>query len=304
MHVAKTPMLSGLTPVSRLLFTILLIIAVFSIIFFIGLLLAVPLFGKGFNDLTGSFSNYGDPHTMNLLRYLQVIQAFGLFILPALLAGYLFGGSSRSFLGLEKPTRPLVYLLVLTLLFTALPLINWMVSVNEMMKLPAALHGVEEWMKTTEAEAAKLTEAFMKMDSFGIFLFNFFMIAILPSVGEELLFRGVLQRLLRDWLGNAHTAIFLSAFLFSAMHMQFYGFLPRMILGMFFGYLFYWSGSLWLPIWAHLINNGSVIIFAYLAQHNLFIGNYENFGASDNLSVILVSSVISAMILFLIRKRL
>jgi membrane protease YdiL (CAAX protease family) len=77
-----------------------------------------------------------------------------------------------------------------------------------------------------------------------------------------------------------------------------------MMLGVLFGYLFYWSGSLWLPIWAHLINNGSVIIFAYLAQRGLFNGNYENFGSTDDLLVILFSVVISALVLLIIRKRL
>ena len=304
MQSAKTPLLGSLTPLTRIIFSILLIIVCFSILFFLWLLLAVPLFGTGIGEMMTGLSDYQDPRTMNLLRYLQVLQSFGLFIVPAILAGFLFEGSSSRFLGLGKPSKPLVYLLVLTLMFVALPFINWMVTLNEMLKFPASLHGIEDWMKSTEAEAAKLTEAFIRMDSFGIFLFNFFMIAMLPAVGEELLFRGLLQRLMRDWLGNVHVAIFLSALFFSAMHMQFYGFLPRMMLGMLFGYLFYWSGSLWLPIWAHLVNNGSVIIVAYMGQQGLLSGGYENFGSTDNLPVILLSIVITSMIIFIIRKRL
>jgi len=170
------------------------------------------------------------------------------------------------------------------------------------MKLPESLKGIEDWMKATETEAANLTGAFIKMDSIGLFLFNLLMIGVLPAIGEEMLFRGLLQRLLRDWFGNIHVAIFMAAFFFSAMHMQFYGFFPRMMLGVIFGYLFYWSGSLWVPIWAHFINNGSVIIFAWLAQHGVIKGDYESFGSSDNLFVILFSAVILGMVLFIIRR--
>lgn len=303
MQIAKPPLLGSLTPFTRILFSILLIIVCFSLIFFTGLLAAVPFTGLGLTDLMGNLSDYENPQTLNLLRYFQVLQSFALFIVPALVAGYLFHGSSVGYLGLRHPSNGVAFLLVFALMFAALPFINWMVTMNEMMKLPASLKEIEAWMKTTETEAARLTAAFIKMDSFGIFLFNFFMIALLPAVGEELLFRGLLQRLLRDWLGNVHVAIFLTALFFSAMHMQFYGFLPRMMLGVLFGYLFYWSGSLWLPIWAHLVNNGSVVIFAYLAQKGLFSGDYESFGATDNLLVVLISALTVAMVLFIIRKR-
>jgi membrane protease YdiL (CAAX protease family) len=129
------------------------------------------------------------------------------------------------------------------------------------------------------------------------------MIAILPAIGEEFMFRGLIQRLLKDWLGNIHLAIFISALLFSAMHMQFYGFFPRMVLGIMFGYMFYWTGSLWIPIFAHFIQNGLVVTVTYLGQQGIIGGDYENFGSTDNFLVILVSLLISAIILFILRKR-
>jgi membrane protease YdiL (CAAX protease family) len=116
------------------------------------------------------------------------------------------------------------------------------------------------------------------------------------------LFRGLLQRLLKEWLGNIHFAIFMAAFLFSAMHMQFYGFFPRMLLGIMFGYLFYWSGSLWVPICAHFINNGSAVIFSYLGQRGLLSGNYEDFGATENVFLILMSGLIIPVLFFFIYR--
>jgi membrane protease YdiL (CAAX protease family) len=159
---------------------------------------------------------------------------------------------------------------------------------------------MEDWMKGTEDEAAKLTDAFMKMPAFGGFIFNMVMIAVLPAIGEEFMFRGLLQRLLKEWLGNIHVAIFASAFLFSAMHMQFFGFFPRMFLGVMFGYLFYWSGSLWVPISAHFINNGSAVIFSYLGQHGILNGDYEDFGVTENVFFILLSGLAIIVLFFIV----
>lgn len=304
MNNVKSPLLVSLTPLTRIIFSILLIIVCFTIVFFVSILVAIPVFGMGLTEIMGGLTDFSDPHIMNLIRYLQVVQAFALFIIPALVAAFLFERNLTRFFGLGNPSQPLAYLLVFALMFAAMPFVSWMITLNEMLSLPGWLQGLEEWMRKTEAEGARLTEAFIQMDSFGLFLFNFFMIALLPAVGEELLFRGLFQQLLRDWLGNVHVAIFISALFFSAMHMQFFGFLPRMMFGIFFGYLFYWSGSLWLPIWAHLLNNGTVVILAYLSQIGFIGGDYETFGTSENILVIMISVVAVAFLLFLLRKRL
>ncbi len=303
MDFPKQPILESLTPFTRILFAILLIISSFAVTFFLGMVMASPLFGVGMKDILSALSDFENPVTLKLLKYFQVIQSFGLFIFPSLLAGYFFERSSKRYLCLDKPSKWLIYLLTLVLMLASLPLINWMVSVNDMMKLPEFLRGMEEWMKATEKEAAKLTEAFMQMPTVGSFLFNMLMIAVLPAIGEEFMFRGLIQRLLKEWLGNIHVAILIAALLFSAMHMQFYGFLPRLMLGIVFGYLFYWTGSLWIPIFAHFIQNGLVVTVTYLGQQGIIGGDYENFGSTGNILVILVSLIISAFILYILRKR-
>ena len=302
MDFRKQPILESLTPFTRLLFSILLVISCFATSFLLGMLLAGPLFGIGLKQLISSLSDLDDARVMPLLQYFQVIQSFGLFIIPALLAGYLFERSSVRYLCIGKPSRWPVYLVTLGLMFAFLPFINWMVSVNESMKLPGFLKGLEDWMKITEDAAAKLTVAFMKMPTFGGFLFNMVMIALLPAIGEEFMFRGLLQRLLKEWLGNLHVARFISAFLFSAMHMQFYGFFPRMLMGVIFGYLFYWTGSLWVPISAHFINNGAAVVFSYLCQRGMLTGDYENFGATENPFLILLSGLAVPALLFIIYR--
>ena len=181
MDFRKQPILESLTPFTRLLFSILLVISCFATAFLLGLLLAGPLFGVGLNEVISSLSDFGDEKTIRILKYFQVIQSFGLFIIPAMLAGYFFERSSIRYLCIGKPSKWPVYLITFVLMFAMLPFINWMVTVNGAMKLPEFLKGVEDWMKITEDEAAKLTDAFMKMPTFGSFLFNMAMVAALPA---------------------------------------------------------------------------------------------------------------------------
>ena len=126
----------------------------------------------------------------------------------------------------------------------------------------------------------------------------------MPAIGEEFFFRGVLQRLFSEWFRNAHVAIIVTAFIFSAIHFQFYGFIPRFLLGLFLGYMFYWSGTLWLPIIIHFINNGLAVLVAFLAARGLLNVDFETFGSSENWFVNVSSIVIiSALIFLLFRLR-
>ncbi len=117
-----------------------------------------------------------------------------------------------------------------------------------------------------EGNAEKLTLAFLKMDSPLDLMLNILIVALLPAIGEELLFRGCLQQLLVEWTKKPHLSIFIAAALFSAIHFQFLGFVPRMLIGAFLGYLFYWSGNLWYAIIGHFVNNALQVVGYYFAQ--------------------------------------
>jgi len=296
----KTPLLGNQSPLTRLIFTILLTISCFLVTFILGILLANPVFKVDLFNSFPAINDYSDPSTINLLKYLQIIQSFGLFIIPPLLAGYFFERNSIAYLKINRSSRPLIYLLVLVIMFAALPLINEMVLFNEAMRLPEFFKGVEDWMRSMENEAAQLTDAFMKTNSTEGFIVNMIMIAVLPAIGEEFLFRGLLQRLFNEWIKNIHIAIFIAAFLFGAMHLQFYGILPRMMLGVLFGYLFYWSGSIWIPVFAHFINNASAVIVAYLANRQVISSGYESFGSTDNIFLLIGSIVFTGILLILV----
>jgi uncharacterized protein len=165
------------------------------------------------------------------------------------------------------------------------------------------MSGLEQWMQQSEKEAASVTEAFLLTPNPWSFILNIFMVAVLPALGEELVFRGVLLRHLREWTKNIHVAIFISAFLFSAIHMQFYGFLPRFLMGVFFGYMLYWSGSIWVPIMAHFINNAAAIVVAFLSTRYFPEADFNTFGSSSSPVIILGSAVIVGMIAWLLWLR-
>jgi len=144
-------------------------------------------------------------------------------------------------------------------LFVNAYFIEW----NANIEFPDFMSGFEEWARNLEEQLAETTEKFTTFNNFTQFLFGFLVIAVLPGIGEELLFRGVLQNSLHKLTKNAHVAIWVSAFIFGAIHLQFYGLVPRMLLGAVFGYLYVWSGNIWYPIISHIANNGIAVIMTY-----------------------------------------
>ena len=137
---------------------------------------------------------------------------------------------------------------------------------NEGIQLPEFMSGFEKLVRELEDQLAEATKRFTTFTNFGEFLVGFVVIAIIPGIGEELLFRGVLQNSLHKLTKNKHIAIWVAAFIFSAIHIQFYGLVPRMMLGAVFGYLYVWSGNLWYPMIAHATNNGLAVIITYASQ--------------------------------------
>jgi len=273
-------------PFSKIIFSLFIILVSFLLTFIIGFLIAIPIFQINISNLTNVLSNYNDPNNLSFLKYLQTIQAIGLFIVPAFIIAYIFNSNSYKYLKFNSVSiRPLT--LTIIILLASIPLINSLNVLNEGMHLPNWLSGIENWMKEKEMSAQALTEAFLRMDSMGDLLFNIVMIGVLPAIGEELIFRGVFQRLFAEWTKNIHWGIIIAAILFSAMHMQFYGFLPRLMLGILLGYLFYWSGSIWIPILGHFVNNATAVIVYYFYADEMS-KEVENFGAAEGTFIYLI----------------
>lgn len=203
----------------------------------------------------------------------------------------------------EKPMQALGFrdiapwwllLVGIALMFLSLPVTNQLTDWNEGMKLGGVFSSLEEWMKSLEEAAQAATERMLNADSIGELLLNLLVIALIPAVGEELTFRGVLQQALTRKMKSPHVAIILSAAIFSFIHFQFYGFLPRMFLGIVLGYMFYITGSLWMSIAMHFVNNGTAVVLYYLNNKGIIDVDVDRFGALENPWLIGLSAVVTA----------
>ena len=196
------------------------------------------------------------------LKWLQFLQTVATFLLPAIVGAWLWSGNHKPFvwLKLDRGMGWQVALLAVTAMVCAIPGINLLADLNSRVQLPESLGFIEQILRQQEEAAAALTERFLQADNIGMLLVNIGLLALLPALAEETAFRGTLQQI----AGNTHAAVWITAFLFSAVHMQFYGFVPRMLMGAMFGYIFVWTGSLWVPVLMHATNNGLAVLCYYL----------------------------------------
>lgn len=230
----------------------------------IGFVIVMAIYGLEVIKDT-SWINGSSPELVGALKILLTAQQLGLFLFPALLLGIIERKRPAQFYGLHRP-RLSILLWVFFIMLAMLPGISGINELNQKMTLPGFLKEVEVWMRQMEDEAAKTTEALLTMKSIGSFLITLFVVAIVPAICEEFLFRGALQRTLLRWIKNPHIGIWLSAVIFSAIHFQFFGFFPRLFLGAAFGYIYFWTGSLWYTVFAHFLNNGFAVATAWYFQ--------------------------------------
>lgn len=207
----------------------------------------------------------GAASSIEIIKLLQLFISTGMFIVPALFFSRLESQNWTEYLKLKAFPFFLLIIVVLIMVSSG-PMLELSSQINKAMKLPGFLKGIEQWMLSKELEMAEMTKKLLKMSTIGVLLFNILMLAIIPAIGEEFIFRGCLQKIFARWTGNKHVAIWVTAIVFSAIHVQFYGFLPRMLLGALFGYLLIWSGTIWMPILAHFMNNAVAVITAYVYQ--------------------------------------
>lgn len=203
------------------------------------------------------------------VRLSSAIQMVLMFFMPAITLITWSGNKPTAFLGLQSSRDSFVlYLLAFAILLGGMPFITLISELNQMLVLPQWLSGLELWMKNLEESAQVTTNLLLEGTSIWDFLGNILFIGIFAAVAEEVFFRGVLQQLLSKLFKNKHIAVWITAFIFSLLHMQFYGFLPRIILGAVLGYLFVYSNSLWILIFVHFLNNALVVTFNFFFRNN------------------------------------
>ena len=226
------------------------------------LLLLLFMMGMGLIIASIIFLLINDRHLLAMLTLQDIL----VFILPAVLAMALFYQRPFHVMGLDKAPTWKWLVIIIAFYIISIPGMNWLVHINEAMTLPSWMSGIEQWMRASEDEAAATGKELLDMHTVTELLACIFVIGFMAGLSEEMLFRGCMQRTMQLSRLKTHAAVWITAIVFSAIHMQFYGFVPRFVLGLWLGYLFVWSGSLWVPIIAHTLNNSSVVFFTYLAN--------------------------------------
>lgn len=258
-----------------LIATVIVALFLSSLLLNLFLLLSRGLsFGQLGSELGAQMSN------PSFLLLMQGLQTLLVFILPPFLLSYWYGEKNSRFLKLVK-AKPVDVLLAMFSILAAVPLVNFLVSWNQDIQFPSFLEGVEKWMRAAEDNAQRVTELMLQGESWGDLLWQLLVVAVMAGFGEELLFRGTLQSIISS-KGRIQLAIWITAFVFSLIHMQFYGFIPRLLLGAWFGYLLLWSGSIWVPVAAHFANNAISVVFHYAEKNNYLVSDPELLGVGEN----------------------
>lgn len=239
-----------------------------------------------------------------VLRISTVMQNLILFIAPAIITAMLITKLPADFLNLTKMPSLKCVMLTIAILFLSVPAMNFIVHCNESIVLPESLNGIEAWLKNMEQTSRDQIAILLGTPTTTNLIMSILIVGLLTGLSEELFFRGAMQNLFSTRPMNTHLSIWTTAIIFSLLHFQFYGFVPRMLLGAFFGYLAVWSGSLWLPVFAHALNNTMVVISTWLISRNTVeidinkIGTDFTSGSYMLIAISVISTTLGLMVLY------
>jgi len=258
------------------------------------------IFGILFSSVLGVFIamiNGGEITDLNNLQIIQVLNQVIGFMLPAVVYVMLVYKRPLNYLGFRK--IPAWSLLGIAALFTIIPFLSWVTDWNDSIVFPESMRALEAKLRLTQQKSEEVIKMFISQ---GSLFSSMLIIAALAAVSEELLFRSVLQKGLMRLFKNVHVAIIVTAFVFSAFHMDFFGFLPRFILGLMLGYMFWMTGSIFPSMLMHFVNNATIVMLHYLNTRGFIDIDVDHFCSTDNVLVIILSLIMTVAI-FIICNR-
>lgn len=279
MQIYKTqaPIASKRSWFFSLLVVLLITVGVMIVMQGIGLFLIPVLFNIPLDEMAALFTSpSNDPNARMAIYFIQGLGSGLSFILASWIIAKLVDKADIGWKQQMARFKFIGFVILLIVMFGSLLFNSLIIDWNANIELPESWALLENYMKEAEDQRMVLTKFLTDFDSLTEFLVGVVVIGLLAGIGEELLFRGVLQPKLQIYTGNGHVAVWLTAFIFSAIHMQFYGFFPRMLLGAIFGYLYLYSGSLLYPIIAHILNNTFTIVLIYLAKQKVITFDIED----------------------------
>jgi len=276
--------LRNLSPLSQIAFSV--VFSFVSVVLFsvVATFLSAMWFGYSIEELSTNFDFFARENLQVIVLF-TMLNAIGMFLLPALTCSSFFSAQPYAYLRLNNIPSGIVWLFSLALLVLSFPIINFTNALNALVELP-------NWMVEEEAKREQLISWILADHNL---MQNLLMLAIIPAFSEELFFRGLLQKLfIKVFRGRYHLAIILLAFIFSAMHLQFAGFIPRFFMGMILGYVFVYTGSLWPGIAIHFLNNAIGVVLGIVALNNPNIQVIDDFGGE--LSILNSSIALAALV--------
>ncbi|MFN2458577.1 MAG: lysostaphin resistance A-like protein [Chitinophagaceae bacterium] len=275
-------------------------LGIFTVLSFIGIAILSNVTGISILEVSDpSKWDIGKPAMITFIRGMLAIQFIGLFVIPSLLFAYFSDPQSKQYIGLLPPSNNVYWILGIAALLLAIPLVEYIGLMNKQISLG---EGTNKWMEEMEEDTAKAIQFMLSKNTPGNLILNIIFVALFAGIGEELFFRGVLQRLFIKGFKNAWAGIIMAAFFFSFFHFQFFGFFPRLLLGILLGAVYWYSGSLWTAILAHFIYDAFFIILIYFQPHLL---NTEAtlFKGPATITLALISAVILALLVWWMKRK-
>lgn len=291
--------LSGKAFYHKILVLILLFLALYILVPLIFLVISIPICGR---EVIEPISDSSSTLNINLMKVLQLFTQIGIFGISAWLFVRMQTNKVSEYLSLNHFPNFKTYLLSIGLLLCALPLVYETMLWNESIPFPEKFSSIYQSLIQQQYRSEEMMDLFLNTQGVSGLLFNVFLIALIPAFFEELFFRGALQKLFLDTLKNKHISIFIVAILFSAIHLQFFNFLPRFVLGLALGYMAFYSGSLWPSIVAHAINNGISIVIAWMYYNGYTRVNYQEIGETPYWGIAIISAIACIILICFLRK--
>lgn len=276
------------------------------VVIFAGLI-ASYIIGASFCQLVYGISFFSssqqvfDPNNTQLIgamKAMQFFNAIGTFFLPPVLFLHFRGKSFRDYLQINEKLQLNKLLIVTLVALLIIPLANFMGALNELIPLPEFLN----FLKQAEEQTMRITEQFLVMPHLSDLFLMLLLMGLVAGIGEELLFRGIIQNLFKNWSGSTHLAVWLTALLFSVIHLQYHAVLPRFVLGALIGYVYVYSGNLKYSMLLHLVYNSVLVIMTYLIQHGVLSASWEFIGVGNMLLVFVASLFVLWLIISLVRS--
>lgn len=280
------PLLISASPIFKIAYLFLfLLIGIFIAGIFAGLILMIPGINE-YGEISGIYVN-------------TIVQSVFAIALPAYLIVAWTNHKPVYYLKIindgKLPSKMIFALLVFMVSYF---FASFLAQLNKGMILPEIMKNIEEMMRSMEDAALETTDMLLSGKSLGSLIMNLVVVAGFAAISEELFFRGALQQFIYEKLKNDHVSIWLTALVFSLVHFQFYGFLPRLFLGAILGYLFNYTQNLWAPILFHFLNNATVIILNFFWSDREWYKNLEETSVTPVFTGIAIVSLVLTIALF------